>query len=113
MPTSPPRSLESCNVVTRVLGLKHLPYPHSRTKRWGRVHVETGMDQGLRPQRDVCFLPVQRDGLDNQGNPLSVLCPLSCAAYGSPGSLSLLYKRTVQKLQRVTAADVHLVTAGF
>lgn len=46
---------------------------------------------------------------------LSLLCPISSPALSYPGSLSLLCRRTLQKLERVMTADVHeiLVTAGF
>lgn len=46
---------------------------------------------------------------------LPLLCPLCSPASSYTGSLFLLCRKTLQKLERVTTADVHgiLVTAGF
>lgn len=79
--------------------------------------VKNGIDNRLQSWMDVCLLVVKGKNQITKEILLLLLVPRlpPSPAYSSPGNLYLLCRRTPQKLERVTTADVRgiLVTAGF
>lgn len=114
MPISPPRALE-LNVKPWILGLSDLPYSHSRAKgRGGGAYGEWDAQKMAAPEG--CLPPSNSKGQATEQRESSFPChvpsPVQLKVAKAPCPCSI---KGLQKLERVTTADVHrtLVTAGF
>lgn len=62
-------------------------------------HVRNGMGKRWQARRDVCFLPVQREELDKEGNPPCLAVSPLQSSFKLPRLPVLAVQRALQKLE--------------